>query len=173
MAENLLCQNFNVEKPNIVWVSDFTYIYTKHGWQYLAVVIDLFSRKVVGWSLKSRMTKQLVIEAMEMAIKNRKPETGLIAHSDRGSQYCSNDYQKLLKKHKIKCSMSKKGDPYDNACAETFFHTFKVERIHDEEYIGYNDLNSSITEYIEVFYNRRRMHSYLGYLSPQEYEEVA
>lgn len=173
VAANLLEQNFCVNRPNAVWVSDFTYIHTETGWQYLAVVIDLYSRRVVGWSINNRMTKKLVIDAMEMAIRTRKPPAGLIAHSDRGSQYCSNDYQKLLKKHKIDCSMSKKGDCYDNACAETFFHSIKVEWVYGEKFIGYDDLRASVLEYIEIFYNRQRLHSYLGYLTPVEFENVA
>ncbi|NCU32886.1 MAG: IS3 family transposase [Candidatus Moranbacteria bacterium] len=173
VAPNLLEQNFTVNSPNTVWVSDFTYIYTETGWQYLAVVIDLYSRRVVGWSVNNRMTKKLVIDAMDMAIKNRKPPAGLIAHSDRGSQYCSKDYQKLLKKYKIRPSMSKKGDCYDNACAETFFHSFKVEWIYGEKFTGYDDLRASALEYIEIFYNRQRLHSYLGYKTPAEFEKVA
>lgn len=173
VAPNLLEQNFVVNTPNTVWVSDFTYIHTESGWQYLAVVIDLYSRRVVGWSVNNRMTKKLVIDAMEMAIRNRKPPAGLIAHSDRGSQYCSNDYQKLLKKHKIRPSMSKKGDCYDNACAETFFHSFKVEWIYGEKFMGYDDLRVAVLEYIEIFYNRQRLHSYLGYKTPAEFENVA
>jgi transposase InsO family protein len=173
VAPNLLEQNFVVNTPNTVWVSDFTYIHTESGWQYLAVVIDLYSRRVVGWSVNNRMTKKLVIDAMEMAIRNRKPPAGLIAHSDRGSQYCSNDYQKLLKKHKIRPSMSKKGNCYDNACAETFFHSFKVEWIYGEKFMGYDDLRVAVLEYIEIFYNRQRLHSYLGYKTPAEFENVA
>lgn len=173
VAPNLLEQNFVVNTPNTVWVSDFTYIHTESGWQYLAVVIDLYSRRVVGWSVNNRMTKKLVIDAMETAIRNRKPPVGIIAHSDRGSQYCSNDYQKLLKKYKILPSMSKKGNCYDNACAETFFHSFKVEWIYGEKFIGYDDLRAAVLEYIEIFYNRQRLHSYLGYKTPVEFEKVA
>jgi len=173
VAPNLLDRNFSIDRPNAVWVSDFTYIQTESGWQYLAVVIDLYSRRIVGWSLNNRMTKRLVIDAMEMAIKNRRPKEGLIAHSDRGSQYCSNDYKKLLKKYKMQSSMSKKGDPYDNACAETFFHSFKVEWIYDNKFVGYEDLRVSIIEYIEIFYNRQRLHSYLDYMTPCEFEMAA
>lgn len=173
VAPNLLEQNFVINTPNTVWVSDFTYIHTESGWQYLAVVIDLYSRRVIGWSVNNRMTKKLVIDAMKMAIRNRKPTAGLIAHSDRGSQYCSNDYQKLLKKHKISPSMSNKGDCYDNACAESFFHSFKVEWIYGKKFIDRDDLRASVLEYIEIFYNRQRLHSYLGYKTPVEFENVA
>lgn len=173
VAPNLIAQNFSVNSPNTVWVSDFTYIHTETGWQYLAIVIDLYSRRVVGWSINNKMTKKLVIEAMEMAIRVRKPASGLIAHSDRGSQYCSKDYQKLLKKHKIECSMSKKGDCYDNACAETFFHSLKVEWIYGKKIVSYDDLRASMLEYIEIFYNMQRLHSYLGYKTPAEFENVA
>lgn len=173
VAPNLLNQDFKVSKPNKVWVSDFTYLWTEKGWMYLAVVIDLYSRKVVGWSLSNRMTKELVISAMQMAIRTRKPKAGLIAHSDRGSQYCSKDYQKLLKDNKIECSMSKKGDCYDNACAETFFHSFKVEWIYDEEFVSHEVCRASVIEYIEIFYNQQRLHSYLGYKTPCEFELVA
>lgn len=140
---------------------------------YLAVVIDLFSRRVVGWALSNRMTKELVINALNMAIKLRKPPAGLIAHSDRGSQYCSKEYQKLLKKNHIRCSMSKKGDCYDNACAETFFHSFKVEWVYGDTYHTREACKQSAIEYIEVFYNRQRLHSYLGYMAPCQFERVA
>ena len=130
VAPNLLEQNFVVSAPNKVWVSDFTYLWTLQGWMYLAIVLDLYSRRIVGWSMSNRMTKELVIEALEMAIRQRKPDAGLIVHSDRGSQYCSREYQKTIKRYHLCCSMSKKGDCYDNACAETFFHSFKVEWIH-------------------------------------------
>ncbi len=156
-----------------MWVSDFTYLWTDKGWMYLAVVIDLYSRMIVGWSLSNRMTKELVINAMQMAIRTRKPKSSLIAHSDRGSQYCSKDYQKLLVSNKIVCSMSKKGDCYDNACAETFFHSLKVEWVYDETFATHEICKSSVIEYIEVFYNRQRLHSYLGYKTPCEFELAA
>lgn len=173
VAPNLLEQDFSVDRPNNVWVSDFTYLWTNEGWMYLAVVIDLYSRRVVGWSLSNRMTKKLVLDAMKMAIRQRKPAPGLIAHSDRGSQYCSHDYQKLLKKHYIRCSMSKKGDCYDNACAETFFHSLKVEWIYGNTFPSREECKQSVIEYIEVFYNRQRIHSYLGYRTPCQFEQVA
>lgn len=170
---NLLEQNFNVSTPNQVWVSDFTYLWTTEGWQYLAVVIDLYSRRIVGWNISNRMTKELVINALKMAIRQRKPGAGLIIHSDRGSQYCSKDYQKLIKQYKMCCSMSKKGDCYDNACAETFFHSLKVEWIFGKSYKTRKQCLNDIRYYIEIFFNRRRLHSYLGYRSPDAYEKAA
>jgi len=173
VSPNLLKQNFVVTTPNRVWVSHFTYIWTLEGWMYLAVVIDLYSRRVVGWALSNRMKKELVIDALQMAIKQRKPPEGLIVHSDRGSQYCSKEYQKILKKNRMRCSMSKKGDCYDNACAETFFHSFKVEWVYGNTYLNREICKQSAIEYIEVFYNRQRLHSYLGYLAPCQFERVA
>ena len=173
VAPNLLNQEFTVAALNKVWVSDFTYLWTLEGWLYLAVVIDLYSRRVVGWSLSNRMTKELVIDAMKMALRQRKPSPGLIAHSDRGSQYCSHDYQKLLKNNRILCSMSKKGDCYDNACAETFFHSLKVEWIYGNTFRRREDCRQSVIEYVEVFYNRQRLHSYLGYTTPCQFERAA
>ena len=173
VAPNLLNQEFSVSTPNRIWVSDFTYLWTPEGWMYLAVVIDLFSRRVVGWSISKHMTKGFVIEAMKMAIRQRRPALGLIAHSDRGSQYCSHDYQKLLKDNHIFCSMSKKGDCYDNACAETFFHSLKVEWIYGNSFRTREECRQSVIEYIEVFYNRQRLHSYLGYTTPCQFEQAA
>ena len=173
VAPNLLEQNFVVSAPNKVWVSDFTYLWTLQGWMYLAVVLDLYSRRIVGWSMSNRMTKELVIEALEMAIRQRKPAAGLIVHSDRGSQYCSHEYQKRIKRYQLCCSMSKKGDCYDNACAETFFHSFKVEWIYGYTFLTREECRQSARAYIEVFYNRQRLHSYLGYRTPCQFEQVA
>ena len=170
VAENLLLQEFDVSGPNKVWVSDFTYILTNEGWLYLAVVMDLYSRKIVGFNIHHRMTKDLVIGALNMAIRNRVINPGLIVHSDRGSQYCSNDYQKILREYSLRCSMSKKGDPYDNACAESFFHSLKVEWIFGEIFASRTACRESLVEYIEIFYNRQRLHSYLNYQTPCEYE---
>jgi putative transposase len=173
VAPNLLEQNFVVSAPNKVWVTDFTYLWTLQGWMYLAVVLDLYSRRIVGWSMSNRMTKELVIEALEMAIRQRKPAAGLIVHSDRGSQYCSHEYQKRIKRYQLCCSMSKKGDCYDNACAETFFHSFKVEWIYGYTFLTREECRQSARSYIEVFYNRQRLHSYLGYRTPCQFEQVA
>jgi transposase InsO family protein len=152
-------------------VSDITYIPTLEGWLYLAVTLDLFHRKVIGWSMDRWITRQRVIDALNMAIKNGCFEPGLIHHSDRGVQYASNEFQALLKTNGIQCSMSQKGDCWDNAVAESFFHTLKVELIHGKTYITRQEAKTAIFEYIEGFYNRQRRHSYLGYLSPDEYEK--
>jgi transposase InsO family protein len=169
ISPDLLMRDFNAESPNTAWVADLTYIHTEVGWRYLAVVIDLFDRNVVGWALADHMKKELVINALKMAIKRRKPSKGLIAHSDRGSQYCSYAYQGLLAKNGFKSSMCAKGDPWDNAVAESFFGTFKVELIHGEKWDDEWKLQSEIREYIEIEYNRERQHSGLGYLSPHEF----
>ena len=170
ISPNLLEQNFRVNSPNEVWVADITYINTYEGWLYLAVVLDLYSRKIVGWSMSNRMTSQLVINSLENAITDRKPEVGLIFHSDRGSQYSSGEFRRLLKKHKIIQSMSGKGNCYDNAVAESFFHTIKTELIYWIKYKTRMEAKSSIFAYIEGFYNRRRRHSYLNYFSPSNFE---
>lgn len=170
---NLLAQNFNVHTKNQAWVSDFTYVWTREGWQYLAVVIDLYSRRIVGWNISHRMTKDLVIDALLMAIRQRKPPANLIIHSDRGSQYCSKDYQNIILRHRLLCSMSKKGDCYDNACAETFFHSLKVEWIYGKSYLTRQLCADDIRNYIEIFFNRQRLHSYLGYRSPVAFEKTA
>lgn len=170
VAPNLLQQNFSAYQSNEKWVSDITYIWTEEGWLYLAVVMDLYSRKVVGWALSERMTKQLVIDALQMAIWSRKPLKGLILHSDRGSQYCSHEYQKLLTLHGIVCSMSKRGDCYDNAAMESWNHSFKVEAIHGEKFETRAIAKNHVFEYIEIYYNRKRLHSMIGYKSPELFE---
>jgi putative transposase len=168
---NILEQNFICDKPNEVWTTDITYIWTTEGWLYLAVVLDLYSRKIVGWSMDKRMTRELVIDALTMAYWKRKPESGLILHSDRGSQYASNDYQKLLNSYGMICSMSKKGDCYDNAVTESFFHTLKTELTVDKQYKTRQTAKSDIFNYIEIFYNQKRKHSTLDYCSPVKYEQ--
>jgi len=173
VAPNLLNQNFVVGAPNSAWVADITYCETKEGWTYLAVVIDLFSRKVVGWSMSDRMTKALVLDAMRMAIRGRGNPKGVIWHSDRGSQYCSKAYANLAKKYQCKLSMSAKGNCYDNACAESFFHSLKVEALHGEAFQTRRALREAVFEYIECDYNRSRLHSFIGYLSPEEFEKRA
>lgn len=170
VAPNLLQQNFLAYKPNEKWVSDITYVWTEEGWLYLAVVMDLYSRMVVGWALSERMTAQLVIDALQMAIWRRKPPRGLILHSDRGSQYCSHDYQKLLTLHGLVCSMSKRGDCFDNASMESWNHSFKVEAIHGEKFMTRSIAKNHVFEYIEIYYNRKRLHSGLGYKSPVLFE---
>ncbi len=170
VAENLLNQAFEQEKPDTVWVSDITYIWTGEGWLYLMCVLDLFSRKVVGWSMSKRMTKDLVLSAMKMALLRRRPYAELMHHSDRGSQYASHAFQQLLKDENITCSMSRKGNCYDNAVMESFFASLKKELVHHEDYQTRAEARQSIFEYIEVFYNQERLHSALGYVSPNEYE---
>ena len=170
VAPNLLEQDFSAQTPNQKWVSDITYIWTGEGWLYLAVVLDLYSRLVVGWAMGERMTASLVCEALTMALWRRKMPTGVIVHSDRGSQYCSADYQRLLQKHRLACSMSKKGDCYDNAAMESWNHSLKVEAIHGERFTTREAAKAQVFEYIEVYYNRKRLHSTLGYLSPERFE---
>lgn len=170
VAPNLLQQNFSANKPNEKWVSDITYVWTEEGWLYLAVVMDLYSRMVVGWAIAERMTTQLVKDALQMAIWRRKRPKGVILHSDRGSQYCSHDYQRLLVENGFICSMSKKGDCYDNASMESWNHSFKVEAIHGEKFSTRASAKNHVFEYIDVYYNRVRLHSGLGYLSPVHYE---
>jgi putative transposase len=173
VAENLLDREFFSAGPNQVWASDITYIWTMEGWLYLAAVIDLHSRMVVGWSMSGRIDRTLVLDALSMAVGRRAPAAGLIHHSDRGSQYASNDYQAALSQHKMLCSMSRKGDCWDNAVAESFFSTLKTERVHHRLYRSRADARRDIFGYIEVFYNRVRLHSTLGYLSPAQFESQA
>jgi putative transposase len=173
ISPNLLERDFDVTGPNQVWVGDITYIPTDQGWLYLATVIDLFNRGVVGWSMNERIRKSLVVDAQKMAIRTRQPSPGLIMHTDRGSQYASAKFQQLLKTNGMLSSMSRKGDPWDNAVAESFFKTLKMERIYWRHYLTRDDARRDIFEYIEVFYNRQRLHSKLGYQSPVQFELAA
>jgi putative transposase len=170
VAPNLLQQNFTATAPNQKYVSDITYLWTDEGWLYLATVIDLYSRLVVGWAMSERMTAQLVCDALQMALWRRRMPSGVIVHSDRGSQYCSAAYQTLIRKHGLLCSMSAKGCCYDNACAESFFHTLKVEVTHGERFATREGMRQTVFEYIEVDYNRTRRHSANGYISPEAFE---
>ena len=170
VAPNLLNREFEVSGPDEVWVSDITYIATREGWLYLAIVLDLFSRRIVGWSMSHRMTRALALNALSAAISSRNPEPGLLHHSDRGSQYASGDYRKLLDRHKMVCSMSRKGDCWDNAVAESFFSSYKVELVYEEDFETREEARAKTFEYIEAFYNSTRRHSTIGYLSPVEYE---
>lgn len=171
IAENLLNRGFKADKANQKWVADISYIRTNEGWLYLAVVIDLFSRKVVGWSMDTKMKTDLVLSALKMAIRLRKPLPGLIHHSDRGVQYASYKYQNELSRVKIICSMSRKGNCWDNSVAESFFSSLKRELVYPAGiYKTVNEARSAIFSYIEGFYNRSRNHSYLGYVSPDEFE---
>ena len=169
---NHLDRQFNAMTPNQRWVSDITYIPTAEGWLYLAVVMDLYSRKVIGWSMSDRMKESLVIDTLKMAIFRRKISSSVLFHSDRGSQYASDNFQELLRNSGIECSMSRKGNCWDNAVAESFFHSLKTECVYHEKYLTRDDAKKSIFDYIEVFYNRQRKHSYLGYQSPEQYERA-
>ena len=170
VAPNVLDRQFDPEAANAAWVSDITFVPTREGWLYLAVVEDLFSRMVVGWAMDARMTSRLVVEALGMAVQRRLPDESLLAHSDRGSQYASEHYQHLLARHGITCSMSRRADCWDNAPMESFFASLKKELVHHEDYRTREEAQASIFEYIEVFYNRQRRHSTLGFKSPAEFE---
>jgi transposase InsO family protein len=175
VAENVLDREFEPGSADRVWLSDITYIWTREGWLYLACVLDAYSRKVVGWSMSERMTKELVLDALRMAVGRRRldGEVKLLHHSDRGSQYASAAYQELLREEQISCSMSRKGNCWDNAPMESFFATLKKERIHQEDYVTRSEARASVFDYIERFYNRLRRHSSLGNVSPEQYEEAA
>lgn len=170
VAPNLLERNFTADAPDKVWVSDITYLATRSGWLYLTVIIDLFSRLVVGWALSSSLSHEMVLAAFKRAVRKRRPGKGLIFHSDRGVQYACTDFRKELAVHGFIQSMSRKGDCWDNAVAESFFAMMKTELVYHERYSGRSDALASVFEYIEAFYNRQRRHSALGYLSPAEYE---
>lgn len=170
VAENHLDRQFAVKQPDQVYAGDITYIYTQEGWLYLAVVIDLFSRQVVGWSMAEHMRTKLVNDALLMAIWKRKPAKGLLWHTDRGSQYASEGHRELLEQYGIRQSMSRKGNCWDNAVSESFFHTLKTELVHQQRFLSRDEAKQAVFEYIEVFYNRDRLHSANGYLSPVDYE---
>jgi transposase InsO family protein len=173
IAANELQRNFTASAPDKIWVTDITYIWTREGWIYLAAILDLFSRRVVGWSMDSCIDRTLALDALSMALATRSPEPGLLHHSDRGVQYASGDYQNQLHDRGIVCSMSRKGDCWDNAVAESFFSTLKAELVYRTDYVSRSQARASVFEYIEVFYNSRRRHSFLGYVSPVEYEAAA
>lgn len=170
VAENLLERHFEQDLPDRAWAADITYVPTGEGWLYLATVIDLCTRKIVGWAMADHLRAELTVEALEMALQRRRPCEGLIHHSDRGVQYACRAYRALLEKHGIQCSMSGKGDCYDNAVMESFFKTLKTELVYQQQYETRQQAKASIFEYVEVFYNRRRRHSSLGYVSPEEFE---
>jgi putative transposase len=173
VAPNRLDRQFAVAAPNTAWVADISYIPTREGWLYLAVVLDLFSRQVVGWAMDQQMPQELTLAALDMAIQRRRPLPGCMHHSDRGSQYAAGDYQKQLAKYGMVCSMSRKGNCWDNAPMESFFHSLKTELVHHRDYQTRDEARRDIFEYIEVFYNRQRRHSTLGYLSPAQFELAA
>lgn len=172
MAENKLARAFTVAQVNTVWTADLTYIWTQEGWLYLAVMMDLCSRRIVGWSMDSRMQTSLVADALGMALMRHRPPAGLMHHSDRGSQYASAEYQALLARSGIVASMSRKGNCWDNAPTESFFSSLKTELIHDQIYLTRAAARHDVFDYIEVFYNRIRRHSSLDYVSPAEFEQA-
>ena len=173
VAPNLLARNFDVTAPNVAWCGDITYVWTEEGWLYTSVLLDLYSRKVVGWSMSDHVDTQLVRDALEMALGRRQPDAGLIHHSDRGSQYAGHAYRAILADHGIACSMSGKGDCLDNAVAERFFGSLKRERTSKRYYLTRQEARDDLIDYIEMFYNSWRKHSYLGYVSPNAYEKIA
>jgi putative transposase len=172
IARNLLERRFEASEPNKQWVADFTYLWTAEGWLFVAVVLDLYSRRVVGWSMSPNMTAQLVTDALTMALWRRGKPTQLLHHSDQGSQYTSEQFQRLLIEYGITCSMSRRGDCWDNAAMESFFSTLKSERTSRRNYTSRDEARADVFDYIECFYNRHRRHSTLGYMSPEEYERV-
>jgi transposase InsO family protein len=172
VAENILNRDFEATAPNQKWTADITYIPTRQGWLYLAVVMDLFSRRIVGWSMSASLGAVIVLDALRMALAQRQPPPGLLHHSDRGSQYAAADFQQLLQAHGIVCSMSRRGNCYDNAPTESFFGKLKTEWVHGEDYPTRDDARQHVFTYIELFYNRQRKHAALGYLSPAVFEEL-
>ena len=172
VAPNVLNRCFQVGKPNKVWVGDVTFIATRVGWIYLAVLLDLYSRKVIGWSMSERIDKRLVLDALEMALIRRRPQDEILHHTDQGSIYASEEYREKMQKHRLKASMSRKGDCYDNAVAESFFSTLKNEILPGSVFESRNRARSEIFQYIEGFYNRRRIHQSLGYQTPEQVEEL-
>lgn len=172
VAENKLNREFTVNVPNSAWVVDITYLWTQEGWLYLAAVLDLFSRRIIGWALADHMREELISNALSMAISKRTPGDGLMHHSDRGSQYASNPYQALLKRHRITVSMSRKGNCWDNAVMERFFGSLKSERTEGKNYVSRAQAKIDVIDYIEHFYNCTRLHSTLNYVSPMQYEKM-
>lgn len=173
VAPDLIEQDFTAGSPNEKWVSDISYIWTDEGWLYLTVVMDLYSRAIVGWSMRRRMTQQLVCDALTMAMFRRHFPKGTIIHSDRGSQYCSKRYQRLINNNGLRCSMGRRATCYDNAAMESFFHTLKVELVHRERFTSRREAKSKIFEYIEMYYNRQRKHSAIGYKIPMQFDQAA
>jgi transposase InsO family protein len=171
VAPNLLKREFRTDAPNKVWVTDITYLWTREGWLYLAVILDLYSRAVVGWSMSESLSRELPLAALDMALRSRRPLPGLVHHSDRGTQYASADYQQALAQHGLVCSMSRTGDCWDNAVAESFFATLKTELVYETDFVTRAQARSAVFDFIESFYNRRRRHSFLGYVSPVEFEK--
>lgn len=173
VAENILNRDFRADRPNQKMVSDITYLWTEEGWLYIAGILDLYGQKVVGLSMGERMTKELVINALKSAYGRAGRPSGVIIHSDRGSQYCSNDYQKLLKKYGFICSMSRKGNCWDNAPMEAFWGKMKYEWLQERRFKTRDEGKAAVFEYVEIFYNRKRLHQSNGYLTPEEYYSAA
>jgi putative transposase len=173
IADNLLERNFKACAINTKWAADITYVPTGQGWLYFAAVMDLYSRRIIGWSMSERIDSRLVTDALRMAIEQRKPDAGLIHHSDRGVQYACEDFQEMLKANGIVCSMSRKGDCWDNACMESFFGSFKMEWMRGKRYSDFEEAKKDIFKYVEMFYNRKRRHASLGYVSPADYEATS
>jgi transposase InsO family protein len=173
VAQNLLARDFTADAVNTKWAADITYVPTEEGWLYFAAVMDLFSRRIVGWSMSEHIDSKLATDALQMAISQRRPKDGLLHHSDRGVQYASDNFQDLLEDNGIVCSMSRKGNCWDNACMESFFGSFKMEWISGKKYMSFEEAKKDVFKYVEMFYNRRRRHASLGYLSPAEYEELS
>jgi len=173
VAQNILDRDFTADAVNTKWAADITYVPTEQGWLYFAAVMDLYSRRIIGWSMSGQIDSKLVTDALRMAISQRKPQAGLVHHSDRGVQYACEDFQEMLKSNGIICSMSRRGNCWDNACMESFFGSFKMEWMRDKKYISFEEAKKDIFKYVELFYNRRRRHASLGYVSPVEYEELS
>lgn len=173
VAPNVLQRDFRPPAPDRVWATDITYVPTAEGWLYLAVVLDLFSRRVVGWATGARIDRHLVLRALDMALAHRSPPRGLVHHSDRGCQYACADYQQALRARGLVPSMSRKGNCWDNACVESFFSSLKTELVHRVRFATRNEARLALFDYLEVFYNRARLHSHLGYVSPAHYEAAA
>jgi putative transposase len=171
-APNVLDQDFRAERADRAWVGDITFIPTRRGWLYLAVLVDLYSRRIVGWSMGERINQSLVCGALKMALEQRRPAPGLIHHTDQGAQYTASAYQAMLKAHDLVPSMSRKGNCYDNACAESFFSTLKNELVHHRDFHDREEARMAIFAFIELFYNRRRSHEYLDYRSPEQFEAI-
>lgn len=172
-ADNILARDFEAGRPNEKWVADVTFIPTREGWLFLATVLDLYSRKIVGWSMGSRLTSELAQTALQNAIDGRSPKPGLVIHSDRGKEYYAGEYQQLLKRYGLICSMSRRGNCYDNAVMESFFHSLKVEEVHHQDFRTRAEARAVLFDYIEIFYNRQRLHSSIGYQLPIEFERRA
>jgi putative transposase len=173
VAPNRVKRDFTAKEANRLWVTDITYLWTDEGWLYLAAIVDVFTRKVVGWAMKDRLTLPLALDALDMAVRRQRPGRGLVHHSDRGCQYAARDYQKALRHYRMVPSMSRRGQCWDNALMESFFHTLKTEHVYHERFMTRDEAKSSVFEWIEVFYNRQRIHSAIGFVSPECYERRA